>query len=226
MADPAPRPVVAIFDLDRTITRHGTYTPFLLSVAGRNPGRLWGLIRALPIAAGYLLGLVSRKFLKEAMLRAVLDDKSKTNINAHVTMFVDKLIASGLRSGASAALGAHVRKGDELMVATAAFDVYVDEICRRLGINHIVCTHAERDTDGWLSGQIVGENCYGSAKLEAVERALPGRRGECDIIVYSDHHSDLPLMRWADRAVAVNPSSKLREAARAEGFEVVDWNIA
>ena len=42
------------------------------------------------------------------------------------------------------------------------------------------------------------------------------------MVAYSDSHVDLPLLRWAHKGVAVNPSRRLRRCARSEGLEIVD----
>ncbi|MCH8863491.1 MAG: haloacid dehalogenase-like hydrolase, partial [Proteobacteria bacterium] len=74
---------------------------------------------------------------------------------------------------------------------------------------------------------IEGANCYGEPKLEMLKVALADSAGgggqPPHIVAYSDHSSDLPLLEWADEAVAVNPSASLRRIATERGFEIVDW---
>ena len=56
---------VAIFDLDRTVTRFSTYTPFLLFAAfHRAPWRLMLFPIWILAMAGYVLGIYKRKYLK------------------------------------------------------------------------------------------------------------------------------------------------------------------
>ena len=67
---------LAIYDMDRTVTRRATYTPFLLYCAWRlEPGRLL----LLPIVAGSMLAYVAkfidRGRLKEINHRLLLGDK-------------------------------------------------------------------------------------------------------------------------------------------------------
>ena len=53
---------VAIFDLDRTVTRFSTYTPFLLFAAfHRAPWRLMLFPIWILAMAGYVLGIYKRK---------------------------------------------------------------------------------------------------------------------------------------------------------------------
>ena len=64
-------PVIAVFDLDRTITTHATYTPWLLRFLGRHPLRLIGAPVMLGAVVAFVLRLISRKALKEVMLKIV-----------------------------------------------------------------------------------------------------------------------------------------------------------
>jgi len=41
-------------------------------------------------------------------------------------------------------------------------------------------------------------------------------------IFYSDSASDLPLLEWADEAVAVRPDARLRAHAELRGWRIID----
>jgi hypothetical protein len=43
------------------------------------------------------------------------------------------------------------------------------------------------------------------------------------IIAYSDHHSDLPFLHFADEAIAVDPTPRLGRMARPYAFSVENW---
>ncbi len=219
-----PAATAAVFDLDRTITRYGTWTPFVLRVARHRP---WKLALAVPIALAALAWaarLVPRRRLKELMLRAALLGEHPCTVGTEAEAFVDDCLHKGLRPGAIAAIDRHRANGDHLVLATASFDFYAEIFARRLGFDAVVATRAARDGAGHLSGRIDGENCRAAAKLRALEQHLAAQRGRWRVIVYSDHHSDIPVLDWADVAVAVNPTRRLRRRARARGWRIVDWN--
>lgn len=219
-----PPPVAVVFDLDRTITRRGTFTPFLLFVARRKP---WKYLTAGPIllaALGYGLGLISRGRLKEIMLTAVLGGASRGEVTAYAEAFVDRCLDGGLRPGARCAVAAHKAKGDFLILATASFDFYVEPLGQQLGFDSVVATRSIWDGGGHLVGRIDGGNCYGAEKLRRLVHEWPEIRAGYRVIAYSDSHADMPLLRWADVGVAVNPNSELRRRARSGGLEIVDWN--
>ena len=100
------RPVAAIFDLDRTITRHGTFTPFLWSVACRRPGKFARLPAIALAALGYRLGAIDRKRLKEVMLGAMLGGAGRAAVDEYAARFGARLVPTGLRPAALAAIEA------------------------------------------------------------------------------------------------------------------------
>jgi HAD superfamily hydrolase (TIGR01490 family) len=224
MTAPVTAPRLAIFDMDRTITVHGTFTPFLARIVRRHPGRLIHLPAIAAAAIGYKLKQLTRKELKEAMLRRIVAGVPAADITDAVTEFVAAWIPSRCRPGALQAIADHRAAGDAIMLATASTDLYVRAIAAKLGADHVVATATELAPDGTVTGRIPGENCYGEAKLAMVKAAVAAAGlQDRPTVFYSDHHTDLPVMRWATEGVAVNPNAKLAKAARAEGFRIVDW---
>lgn len=221
----APRRRVAVFDLDRTLTCQATYTPFLLaSQSGRPLRQLRGLLGVAPSLLGYAANRITRAALKERMLALSLAGASREEVEERAKSFVAIWLAQQLRPGARAACAAHVEAGDHLMLATASFDFYARYFADSLGFHSVAATLSSWSEAGELLPRLDGENCYGEEKLRRVQKALPWPRETCYVIAYSDHHSDLPLLTWADEGVAVNPSRRLARAAQAEGLAIVDWD--
>lgn len=226
--------LVAIFDMDRTITRQGTFSPFLISACRRRP---WKLLY-LPLIAlhmlRYKLGGLTRKGLKERMQGLLLAGAGLDELEGYVGRFVQRLVAGGIRPGAVARIAYHKEAGHQLVMATASMDYYAAPIGALLGFDLVVATRSSQDGAGHLTAAIEGENCYGAPKLHMLRAALDGFPGITEgddgsqeprrIVAYSDHVSDLPLLDWADEAVAVNPSAALRRIAAERGFEIVDWD--
>lgn len=213
---------VAIFDLDRTLTRYATYTPFLIFTAfHRAPWRLvllpiWGLAML-----GYALGIFSRKKLKEIGFFLLIGRIIPADaLHPLAARFADMMIEHNLFADATAQLQADRAAGRQLVLATASPDIYAVEIGRRLGFDQVIATRQERLDPTFISHRIVGENCYGAAKLEFVQAALaPAIRAE-DISFYSDSGSDAPLLDWVGTAYAVNPNKALRRLAQHKGWSI------
>ena len=214
--------MIAIFDLDRTVTTHGTFTPWLLRFVRRQPWRLIGLPVVLIAATAYKLKILTRKQLKQVMLKCVVAGQSAEMVSEVNAEFVASWIPRRCRPGALAAIAEHQKNGDTVVLATASNDIHAIPIAKALGITLVVATRAEISADGRLSGRIIGPNCYGADKLEMIKAAV--NVGQARTVAYSDHHSDWPLLAWADEGVAVNPNAKLRKRAAAKGMKILDWN--
>ncbi len=213
---------VALFDLDRTITRAGTYTPFLLHCKGMRPR---ALAKALASAARYKLGRMTRAALKARMLEVSIAGASRAEVAAWAETFVGSWLETQVRPGAKAAIARHRAAGDKIVMATASFDFYAQVFAARLGFDDTIATASVWDDKDTLCAAVAGENCYGPAKVAMVKSYLAANPAS-RITAYSDHHTDFEFLRMADEGVAVNPNAKLRKLALAHGLAVVDWDKA
>jgi HAD superfamily hydrolase (TIGR01490 family) len=215
---------VALFDLDGTLTRRDTYLAYLLGFLVRHPTRL---PRALPLplaVASHLAGWRDNTWLKATFLHAVLGGVPRSSLEAWTQLFVERLLQRGLRPRARDIIARHRAAGDRLVLVTASFDFYAEPLAERLDLDEVVCTRAAWDGSGRLTGHLEGSNCYGEAKLRRVRELLVGWPGQRMIACYTDHHTDLPLLRYVHRPVAVNPTRQLRIVAVRLGIPIQDWN--
>ena len=219
---------LAIYDLDRTITRRATYTPFLVHCATRR--QQWRLL-FLPIVAvamlGYVLKLYDRGRLKE-MCQALLVGRRihASELKPLAQSFADATVAGNVRPGARRAIERDREQGRRLVLATASYRLYAEAIAERLGFDDVIGTGSIIGLDERVHAKIDGQNCYGPAKLTMiaawVERSgLLGKHGH--VRFYSDHASDEPTFEWSDEPVAVNPHDRLERLAQKRGWAVEDW---
>jgi len=220
---------VAMYDMDRTITRSGTYSGFLMHVARRR--QQWRLL-LLPLVglagAGYALRMIDRSQLKAINLRLLVGKRfRRSEIVPLAESYADKVIARGLHSAALDQIAADRAAGYRLLLATASFHLYVDAIARRLGIDDVLATQLdEPDGADHVHARLAGDNCYGEAKFARISDWLAANeitRDQAHVRAYSDHVSDHPMLHFADEAVATTPSRKLKQLAPQMGWQVVDW---
>lgn len=219
---------LAIYDMDRTITRRGTYTPFLIHAALRlSPWRLLLSPIALLAFGAYGLKAISRARLKEFNQRLLLGPALRRDRLAHVTeSFAAATLAGNFHADAGRRIAADRAEGWRVVLATASYRLYVEDIARRLGIEDVIATNSLAGLDQSILARIDGENCYGPAKLRMIRSWMIEQnidRAAAEIRFYSDHVSDAPVLDWADQAVAVCPSPKLRRLATQRGWEIIDW---
>ena len=218
---------IAIFDLDYTLTKRGTWGRFALKNIRSRP-LFW-----LPFAFGtaraqwrYKRGKTDRVAVKREMMRWSMVGAKKEDIFRLAEDFADKEVKDGLRPGALAALQNHRDRGDTIVIASAAVCVIVDAMSRRLNIPYWVATEMKW-VDGRLAPDFLTKNCYGAEKLERVKKLLAEnpqlKQNNTLITMYTDSYSDIEILRFSDKGVAVNAGRKLKENAKGENFAVVDW---
>ena len=219
---------LAIYDMDRTITRLPTFIGFLIHAARRR--HPWRLI-LLPVVGAasllYLVRLIDRATLKvwnQTLLvgRAV----RPAELAAIADSFADKTLAANVLADARAQIAEDQAAGYQLILATASYRLYAEPIARKLGFDATIATNTLAGLDTRIMARIDGENCYGPAKLRMVAAWMHDAgidRHDAHVRFYSDHVSDSPAMDWADEAFAVNAHGPLRRMAKAKGWRILDW---
>lgn len=217
---------IAIYDMDRTITRMATFGPFLAYAVPRY--RPWRILLApvlIVTILAYGLKLLDRAQLKEInlglMLGRRIDAAALTRISAG---FAGRTLSKNVFRAALDRIDGDRADGYRIVIASASYAFYVSQVGRLLGAD-VVATRATM-ADSHVVPKIDGENCYGEAKLAMVtdwlkRQSIP--RDAAHIRFYSDHASDTPCLDWADEAFAANPHGRLRAIAGEKGWTVIDW---
>lgn len=217
---------LAIYDMDKTITRRATWTPFLASYAKRRPWRLFPLLATLGPSALYLTKRIDRARLKEMTQALVLGRRAKlASVQTAAAAFGAAIAARDVYDEARERIAADRAAGYRVVLATASYDFYVRPIAGALGIDDVIATPSTVEDDRMVA-RIAGENCYADAKLRMIEAWMAREgiaRGDAHVRFYSDHVSDEPTLAWADEPFAVNPHAKLHALAVEKGWPVLDW---
>ena len=220
---------LAVYDLDRTITKRPTYTHFLIHCALRR--QQWRLI-LFPLVViamlAYAIGLFDRSRLKEICQALLIGHKVHAReLRPLAESFADATVANNIRPGARTAIERDRAQRRRLVLATASYRLYADCIARRLGFDDVIATGSVIGLDERVHARIEGRNCYGEEKMRMIAQwveksGLRGKHGH--VRFYSDHASDAPAFEWSDEPVAVNPHAKLARLARERRWAVEDWN--
>ena len=188
---------IAIYDLDETLTKRATFTPFLIHAAQSvAPWRLallpvWVLAMVLHKA-----GLYGRTGLKTFGMRLMVGRRGADDLRGVADSFA---ASRTFLPGAVRAVEADLARGVRVIVATAAFDFYARPIAQRLGIAEVVGSE-------WDGRGIPGGNCYAGEKFARVTQYLADvNREAVRVRMVSDSRADGPLLDWADEAWFVGP---------------------
>lgn len=220
---------LAIYDMDKTVTRGPTWTRFLISGArAHNRWRLALLPVAGAIALGHPLKLLDRARLKGATQRLMLGRRiGEGDMARIVRAFAETIDRDDVMGQARERIAEDRAAGYRLVLATASYRYYAEAIAARLGFDHVIGTEVRRDASGDVLSGVAGENCYGPAKRRMVEDWLAREgvvREAAHIRFYSDHVSDAPMLQLADEAFAVNPHPPLRRLAMERGWPILEWD--
>lgn len=215
---------IALYDLDRTVTRAPTFTPFLIHMAASgNPLRLLGVPVWVLAMLGYKAGLYGRKPLKQFGLRLLVGRVVRNpRLQPRIDAFVARQLARNIQPGARAQIAADRAAGVRCVLVTAAPEIYAEALGEALGFDACIATRHQRDAAGHLRNTIAGENNYGGEKVGRVEAWLAAQglaRGDCHLTAYTDHASDAPILNLADTGVLVG-----RYAHPDANWSQVDWN--
>jgi HAD superfamily phosphoserine phosphatase-like hydrolase len=218
---------LAIYDMDRTVTRGPTFGPFLWHALWRlAPWRALLAPLSLLATLAYSLKLIDRGRLKEINYRLLVGPVSPGRLEPVVQSFADKQCRTNILAGARERIAQDKAAGRRLVLATASYRLYAAAIARRLGFDDVIATDTHIDAKGRTIAKIDGRNCYGLGKLDMIEAWLQKQgldRDAVHIRFYSDHVSDSHVHRWADEAFATNAHARLIKVAKDEGWEVLDW---
>ncbi len=218
---------LAIYDMDKTVTRKPTFAPFLAYACARLAP--WRAV-LLPVVAlnvlAYAVRLIDRGRLKEWNYRLLIGRPTPEALEPVIRGFADRQVATNILPGARARLAEDKAAGRRLVMATASYRLYAAAIAERLGFDDVIATDTLADRKGRIVAKIDGANCYGLGKLDMIEAWLQREgleREALHIRFYSDHISDSPVHAWSDEAFATNAHDRLVRLAEDEGWEVLDW---
>lgn len=219
---------LAIYDMDKTITRAPTWTRFLIHYARHQAAwRLALLPVAGLVAAGHPLRLIDRVQLKQATHRLLIGARTPpARLTRAAASFAAHEARQGLFPAALEQIAADRAAGYRIIVATASHRFYAEAIAALVGADAVIATEAQHDAAGRVLARLAGHNCYGAAKLDRVTGWLAAEgiaRGAAHVRFFSDHISDAPTLGWADEGFVVNPDAVLASLAEARGWTALDW---
>lgn len=169
--------------------------------------------------------LVSKYLLRfgdfeEAIAAAVrnLEGRSERKLAALGEKVSQEHLAAEVFPEIRAIIKAHQRQGHTVAIVSSATRYQIEWVARSLGIDHILCTELEI-RDGRLTGELVGQACYGENKLEAVREFAKQRRISLKkSYFYANGAEDAALLDAVGHPIAVNPDGKLASIARHNGW--------
>jgi len=186
---------LALFDFDGTITTSDTFTPFLRLAA--TPGRmLAGSVLLGPLALGYRLGAVSASRARPVVARVAFHGASAAAAGDLGRMYATEVLPGTVRRRALERVAWHQQQGDDVVVVSAALDVYLRPWCESRGLG-CICTERE-GRNGRLTGRYRHGDCSGAEKVRQIRERYPLERYS-QVYAYGDTSEDREMLALAHR---------------------------
>jgi len=134
--------------------------------------------------------------------------------------FVESRIAPRVAPLAPALLERHRAAGDTLLITTATQRFITEPIAALLGIEHLLATEPEI-INGRFTGQLLRANFQAGKVIRLKEWMRDHGASDAEVTAYSDSRNDLPLLEFAQHAVAVDPDPVLRAEAERRQWPVI-----
>ena len=198
---------IAAFDVDGTLTRRDCVVPFIRQVAGTRP-----MVKQLALGARRSIPAVVRRdrdCLKALGAHAAFAGRDVAEVQQLADVFAADVFATGLRPDQWSAMSRHAAAGDQIVLVSASFEIYLRPLAELLGANDVLAVRLETDGD-IFTGNLVGPNCRGPEKVRRLNEWLDehhGGRANVHVTAYGDPAGDRELLLDSDTAVYVGSSS-------------------
>lgn len=214
---------LALFDLDGTIVPWDTQLLFSNFIIRKNPLRWFLLLPFLSSLVLFLVRILGENTMKRLFL-GYLAGLSQEQIRDYAEQFVKEAVLPVCYPEVLARLRRHQEAGDTCLLVSASPSLYAQYIGKALGFTETLGSDTENiDPFPFFPGMPYGNNKgeTKTARLRAKGYLPEDRSPAANSIAYTDSSADLPMLRACGKAVLVNPSKKLRQAAKGTHWEII-----
>jgi len=215
--------ILAVFDVDDTLTRGDSLKWFgwyVLTHCGLR-------ISCLPVLAlcsvKYLLGLCGAGEFKAAVLKMLLSGRSVSAAEDLAERFAAELLLGKRFEIGRERIRWHKERKHRIVLLSASPEIYLKTFASLIGADTLIGTRLVT-RDGYLTGELAGENCKGEEKLNRLssEATLHGADWGASY-GYGNSVEDIPFLHALGKPTAVNPDRKLKQMASQLGWKIENW---
>ena len=213
--------MVHIFDVDNTVIKKTSTWYFLCEALSLRIIR-FRQVRRLPFELiKYRLGRPDMDFIEEAVKHIAGIEKEKLDFTAERCF--EHRLKRAIFFEADRLIRDLIEKDERVIFATSSFHTIINPLQRYFGIKESVASSLEF-LDGKTTGRLDGPSFFGLKKKEAVQAWLEKNKLESsDACFYSDSYTDIPLLEFCGKQIAVNPDRFLKKEAKKHGWKILKF---
>jgi len=211
--------MIHIFDVDHTIVRK-TSTEYFLQMAMKEKLIRFSQVKRLPIDwIKYKLAFPDVDFIENTV--KTLSGINKNDLDRISLACFDERIKPNIYTGAAQLIKDALGKGEKVIFATSSFDFIISPLERYFTISESLACRMEY-RDGMTTGNLDGYSFFGPKKKTAASVWMEKNNiKKEDTSFYSDSYTDIPLLEYCGRPVAVNPDGILTRHAKKNKWEII-----
>jgi phosphoserine phosphatase len=155
---------------------------------------------------------------KHRLIGHLVKNRNNASVKRSLEMF-GWLVKRYMRPDIMKLLAEHTARNAMIIIATASPDFAVQYIFSDRSVTIVGTVYEIRE--GQYTGERLSPVCIGEEKLNRVKNVLSDNGASVIDIAYSDHCTDLALLRFAKKAVFVYPDEKTRGFVDVSRDEVI-----
>ena len=187
---------IAAFDFDKTLTRCDTLLPFLTFTAG-SCRTFTRLLVELPTLAAFAAGYAERQQTKEQVLTRFFCGRALAELQRQGSQFASQVLGRYIKKQALERVQWHQSQGHTCIIVSASLELYLEPWAADHGIDNVIASRMEVDSDNRITGRLEGANCWGPEKVRRLIEAMGPRNGYT-LYAYGDSQGDKELLESAD----------------------------
>ncbi len=209
--------IAALFDFDGTIIAGYSATAMLWEKLRRREMTAEEVVETANVMAQYSMGGMGFSGLMSAAARFLKGVTEDSYFEFGEELY-EKYIARKVYPETRALIEAHQAKGHTVAIISSATIYQIEPTARDLDIEHVLCSQYEVE-NGEFTGEIIRPLCFGEGKVIAAEKLAEDFGIDLEkSYFYSDSYDDIELLERVGKPRPLNPNTKLREAARENGW--------
>ncbi len=192
---------IAAFDFDGTIINRDSMWGFMKKT--HHPfSIIINLILAFPFLLLYKLKLLSNGKAKQLLFSRFYRNWPVDKFNT-ICMSFQSFVKQSIRPEVYQYLRDHLNAGHKVIIVSASAENWIIPWAKEEGVDAVLATQLEVNTEGKLTGQFSSPNCYGKEKVKRILEKYPER--DCyKLIAYGDSKGDFEMLQMADESHYLN----------------------
>ena len=211
--------MVHIFDVDNTILKNTSAWHFLCEAMSEGIIRFSQVHRLALDWLMYVFGHPNIDFIEDTVKH--LEGIEQGVLERAAQACFERRMRPNIYTGAARLIGEALGRRERVVFATASFGTIIQPLEQFLATESSIASDLEFH-DGKTTGRIAGSSLFGDKKKAAVQEWLERNKlppGEA--CFYSDSYTDIPLLEFCGKPVAVNPDRILAREAKKRGWETL-----